>query len=110
MNLYGNTEAKFVREWPAGESPMHSSMASQSRCDGADPMLGREQATFKTIFNALSDAAVFTRIHGEIWLVKHAFTTLFGSFWRSGVRHHPPGIPHHMLRFYEILWGLSRRS
>jgi hypothetical protein len=68
MNLHGNTEAKFVRKWQAGESPLHSSMADQSRCEGADPMLCREQATFETIFNALSDAAVFTRIHGEIWL------------------------------------------
>jgi PAS domain S-box-containing protein len=79
MNLHGNTEATFVRELQAGESPMHSSVANQSRCDGADPMLCREQATFETIFNALSDAAVFTHIHGEIWLVNHAFTTLFGS-------------------------------
>jgi formate hydrogenlyase transcriptional activator len=38
----------------------------------------RGQATFETIFNALSDAAVFTRIQGEIGLVNHAFTTLFG--------------------------------
>ena len=79
MNLHGDTEANFVRELKAGESPMHSSIANQSRCDGADPMLCREQATFETIFNTLSDAAVFTRIHGEIWLVNHAFTTLFGS-------------------------------
>ena len=65
MNLHGNTEAKFVRELQAVESPMHSSMANQPRCDGADPMLCQEQATFETIFNALSDAAVFTHIHGE---------------------------------------------
>jgi formate hydrogenlyase transcriptional activator len=37
MNLHGNTEAKFVRELQAGESPLHSSMANPSRCDGADP-------------------------------------------------------------------------
>jgi PAS domain S-box-containing protein len=71
-------EVEFVRELPANGSPIHSSMANQSRCDGADPMLCREQATFEPIFNALSDAAVLTRIPGKIWLVNHAFTTLFG--------------------------------
>jgi hypothetical protein len=37
MNLYGNTTTEFVRRGQSGESPLHSSMANQFRCDGADP-------------------------------------------------------------------------
>jgi formate hydrogenlyase transcriptional activator len=54
-------------------------MANQSRWDGADPALGREQATFEAMFNALPAATVLTDLHGEIRLVNPAFTTLFGS-------------------------------
>jgi Nif-specific regulatory protein len=79
MNLHGNTTTEFVREWQAGESPLHSSMAGQSRWDGADPALGQEQATCEAMFNALPAAAVFTDLHGEIRMVNPAFTTLFGS-------------------------------
>ena len=79
MNLHGNTTTEFVREWQAGESPLHSCMANQSRWDGADPALGQEQATFEAMFNALPAATVFTDLHGEIRLVNPAFTTLFGS-------------------------------
>jgi formate hydrogenlyase transcriptional activator len=78
MNLHGNTTTEFVREWQAGESPLHRSMANQSRWDGADPALGQEQATFEAMFNALPAAAVFTDVHGEIRLVNPAFTTIFG--------------------------------
>jgi formate hydrogenlyase transcriptional activator len=79
MNLHGNTDAEFVRERQAGGSPLHSSMANQSRWDGADPALGQEQATFEAMFSALPAATVFTDLHGEIRLVNPAFTTLFGS-------------------------------
>src|SRR5262245_23768938 len=79
MNLHGNTMTQFVRKWQAGECPLHSSMASQSRWDGADPALGQEQATFEAMFNALPAATVLTDLHGEIRLVNPAFTTLFGS-------------------------------
>jgi Nif-specific regulatory protein len=79
MNLHGNTTTEFVGEWQAGESPLHHSMANQSRWDGADPALGREQATFEAMFNALPAATVLTDLHGEIRLVNRAFTTLFGS-------------------------------
>ena len=78
MNLHGNTTTEFVREWQAGESPLHSCMANQSRWDGADPALGQEQATFEAMFNALPAATVFTDLYGEIRLVNPAFTTLFG--------------------------------
>jgi Nif-specific regulatory protein len=54
-------------------------MANQSTWDGADPALGREQATFEAMFNALPAATVLTDLHGEIRLVNPAFTTLFGS-------------------------------
>jgi transcriptional regulator with GAF, ATPase, and Fis domain len=37
MNLHGNTTTEFVRRGQSGESPLHSSMANQFRCDGADP-------------------------------------------------------------------------
>ena len=79
MNLHGNTTTEFVREWQAGENPLHSCMANQSRWDGADPALGQEQATFEAMFNALPAATVFTDLYGEIRLVNPAFTTLFGS-------------------------------
>ncbi|MDQ3828516.1 MAG: sigma 54-interacting transcriptional regulator [Candidatus Tectomicrobia bacterium] len=79
MNLHGTTTTEFVREWQAGESPLYSSMANQSRWDGTDPALGQEQPTFEAMFNALPAATVFTDLHGEIRLVNRAFTTLFGS-------------------------------
>src|SRR5262245_17976358 len=79
MNLHGNTTTEFVREWQAGESLLHRSIANQSRWDGADPALDQEQATFEAMFNALPAAAVFTNLHGEIRLVNPVFTTLFGS-------------------------------
>jgi PAS domain-containing protein len=79
MNLPGNTEAKFVREWQAGERPLHRCMANPSRWDGVDPALGQEQATFEALFNALPAATVLTDLYGEIRLVNPAFTTLFGS-------------------------------
>src|SRR5262245_57029453 len=79
MNLRGITTTEFVREWQANESPLPSSMANQSRWDGADPALGQERATFEAMFNALPAATVFTDLHGEIRLVNPAFTTLFGS-------------------------------
>jgi PAS domain S-box-containing protein len=78
MNQHGNTTKEFVREWQAGESPLHSFMPNQSRWNGADPALGQEQGTFEAMFNALPAAAVFTDLHGEIRLVNPAFTTLFG--------------------------------
>jgi formate hydrogenlyase transcriptional activator len=78
MNLYGHTATEFIREWQAGESLLHGSVANRSRWDDADPALGREQATFEAMFNALPAAAVFTDLHGEIRLVNPAFTTLFG--------------------------------
>src|SRR5215831_9292296 len=78
MNPHGNTTTDFVREWQTGESPLHSSMANQSRWDGADSALRREQATFEAMFNALPAAMVLTDLHGEIRLVNPAFTTLFG--------------------------------
>jgi formate hydrogenlyase transcriptional activator len=78
MNQHGNTTKEFVREWQAGENPLHSFMANQSRWNGADPALGQEQGTFEAVFNALPAAAVFTDLHGEIRLVNPAFTTLFG--------------------------------
>jgi formate hydrogenlyase transcriptional activator len=79
MNLHGNTTTEFGREWQVGESLLHNSMANESRWDGADPALGREQATFEAVFDALPAAVVFTDLHGEIRLVNRAFTTLFGS-------------------------------
>jgi Nif-specific regulatory protein len=79
MNLHGNTTTEFVREWQAGESPLHRSMANQSRWDGADPALGQDQATFEAVFNALPAATVLTDLYGEIRLVNPAFMTLFGT-------------------------------
>ena len=78
MNLHGNTEAEFVEESQAGEYPIQGSIATSSRCDGGEPTRYQDRAIFEALFNALSDAAVLTRIEGEIWLVNHRFTTLFG--------------------------------
>jgi formate hydrogenlyase transcriptional activator len=78
MNLYGNTTTEFVRRGQSGESPLHSSMANQSRWDSVDPALSQEQATFEAMFNALPAATVLTDLYGEIRLVNPAFTTLFG--------------------------------
>jgi Nif-specific regulatory protein len=78
MNLHGNTEAEFVEESQAGEYPIQGSIVTSSRCDGGEPTRYQDRAIFEALFNALSDAAVLTRIEGEIWLVNHRFTTLFG--------------------------------
>jgi len=83
MKLHGNTTTEFVREWQAGESPLHSSRANQSRWDGADPALGQEQATFEAMFKALPAATVFTDLHGEIRQVNPAFTSLFGLLHKT---------------------------
>jgi PAS domain S-box-containing protein len=49
-----------------------------SDMERASASLARSQAEFEAIFNANSDAVVFTDLHHHIVLVNPAFTTLFG--------------------------------
>src|SRR5262245_13063278 len=78
MNQHDSTTTELVMEWHTCGSLLHRFIANQSRWDGADPALGREQGIFEALFNALPAAVVFTDLHGEIRLVNPAFTTLFG--------------------------------